>query len=65
MKPIKGWVVVDNNNMLWWTFDPIQKYSGWNMFDDYGKEDEDAAKCWKRLKQQGFRCIRVTLRADE
>ena len=61
MKPIKGWVVIDDfEEMLWFTFHIKKKYSMKNMT----KLESNADDC-KFYYTDGCRCIRVTLRADE
>ena len=58
MKPIKGWVVIDKDGyVIYQTFDPIKNEA---IFQLAGRMD----KSWKQLYGQGYRCIRVTLRAD-
>ena len=60
MKPIKGWVVVDDfEEMLWFTFHTKRKDSMQNL-----TKLESSADDWEFYYTDGYRCIRVMLRED-
>ena len=61
MKSVKGWVVIDDwEEILWFTFHTKRKYSMQNLTNL-----ESSANDWKYYYTDGYRCIRVTLRAVE